>query len=125
MTGNRSDAPTGPSRAVDPQAGKVSLLHTPFLGMCLGAALVLICLPAGDAMAGGKPCARTSFQTELVKQACAKGGQKSAKKAMKDWVKDAKKKKAGLECATCHSDMAPGYELKPEGLKLFQELGGK
>lgn len=96
------------------------------IGVALGAALALVILPdARPALAGGKPCARSSFQTELVEKACAKDGQKGAKKAMKAWVKKAKKQKSGLECATCHSSMAPDYELESGALELYRELGGK
>lgn len=119
--GRRSPAPRGQDRREG-----LGVVSTGLLSVGLGAILALAQLPGvPSAQAGGKPCARAEFQTTFVKEACAKGGQKGAKKAMKDWVKKAKKKKAGLECATCHSDMAPDYKLKPEGLKLFQELGGK
>ena len=75
---------------------------------------------AGDA----PPCKRTTFETKLVKDACAAGGQKAAKDAMKNFLKDAKKKKASLDCKSCHKSLAPNYELKPDGLKTFKEVGG-
>ena len=72
-----------------------------------------------------KPCARKKFETELVKAACAKGGQDEAKKVMKTFLKEAKKKNATLGCATCHSKVGGDYPLKPDGRKLFKDSGGK
>jgi len=74
---------------------------------------------ADDAAAG--PCVRTDFKTELVKQACAKGGQKEAKEVMKKFMKDSKIK----SCNQCHTKLAPKYENKPDALEQFQKLGGK
>ena len=74
---------------------------------------------ADDAAAG--PCVRTEFKTELVKQACAKGGQKEAKEVMKQFAKDNKIK----SCNQCHSKLAPKYELKDDAFAQFQKLGGK
>ncbi|MGE0869770.1 MAG: hypothetical protein AB7P03_14490 [Kofleriaceae bacterium] len=74
---------------------------------------------------GGDPCKRASFDTKLVGDACKVGGTPAAKDAMKKWVKQAKRKQAGLECASCHSKMAPTYDLKPDGLALFRKLGGQ
>ena len=66
-------------------------------------------------------CAHTDFKTELVKQACEKGGQKQAKDAMKAFMKDKKIK----SCNECHAKLAPKYDLKPDGLEKYQKLGGK
>src|SRR4249920_1628335 len=66
-------------------------------------------------------CVHTEFKTELVKQACAKGGQKEAKDAMKAFMKDKKIK----SCNQCHAKLAPKYELKKDGLDQFQKAGGK
>jgi len=66
-------------------------------------------------------CQHKEFKTELVKKACAKGGQAAAKDAMKAWNKEKKIK----SCNECHTKLAPSYELKPDGLKKFQDLGGK
>ena len=74
---------------------------------------------------GADACKRTKFDTKLVADACASGGMAKAKDVMKKWVKDAKPKQAGLECATCHSKMAPSYDLKPDGLATFKKLGGQ
>ena len=75
---------------------------------------------ADDAAAAGA-CTHTDLKTELVKQACTKGGQKEAKDAMKKFMKDAKIK----SCNQCHAKLAPKYELKADGLVQFQKLGGK
>jgi hypothetical protein len=74
---------------------------------------------ADDAAAGA--CVHTEFKTELVKQACAKGGQKEAKTVMKAFMKDKKIK----SCNACHAKLAPKYELKTNGLEQFQKAGGK
>lgn len=65
-------------------------------------------------------CARKSFQTALVKDACQKGGQAGAKDAMKAFMKKAKMK----DCKACHSKLAPAYELKTDGLATFKKAGG-
>jgi hypothetical protein len=70
-------------------------------------------------------CKRTKFDTKLVADACTNGGVAKAKDVMKKWVKEVKSKQAGLECATCHSKMAPTYDLKPDGLATFKKLGGQ
>jgi hypothetical protein len=70
---------------------------------------------------GPPPCVHTEFKTELVKQACAKGGQKEAKEVMKAFMKEKKIK----SCNQCHTKLAPKYELKPDALDQFTKLGGK
>ena len=84
------------------------------------AALSLATLaPAG---AGAEnPCNKKEFKTELVKNACAKGGQAEAKAVMKQFMKDNKLK----SCNQCHSKLAPTYDLKADGLEQFKKLGGK
>jgi UDP-N-acetylmuramoylalanine-D-glutamate ligase len=69
-------------------------------------------------------CKTKKFETTLVAEAC-KTDQKKAKDEMKKWMKVAKKQKADLACATCHSKVGGAYPLKPDALKLFKELGGK
>jgi hypothetical protein len=66
-------------------------------------------------------CVHTEFKTDLVKEACAKGGQAAAKTAMKAFMKEKKIK----SCNQCHSKLAPKYDLKPDGLQQFQKAGGK
>lgn len=67
------------------------------------------------------PCVHKDFKTELVKQACEKGGQPAAKSAMKAFNKE----KHINSCNKCHSKLAPNYELKTDGLEQFKKLGGK
>lgn len=78
-------------------------------------------LASYSASASDAPCLHTDFKTELVKEACAKGGQKAAKDAMKAFMKEKKIK----SCNQCHSKLAPKYELKADGLEQFQKAGGK
>jgi len=66
-------------------------------------------------------CVHTDFKTELVKQACEKGGQKEAKDVMKAFMKEKKIK----SCNQCHSKLAPKYELKTDALDQFKKAGGK
>jgi hypothetical protein len=72
-----------------------------------------------------KACARTKFDTKLVADACKKGGQAEAKKEMKKFLKTAKKKEATIDCKSCHTKLAPKYELKDDALEHFKKLGGK
>jgi NAD-dependent SIR2 family protein deacetylase len=76
---------------------------------------------SSPADADGTACVHTEFKTELVKQACEKGGQKEAKDAMKAFMKDKKIK----SCNQCHAKLAPKYELKADGLEQFTKAGGK
>jgi hypothetical protein len=69
----------------------------------------------------GTPCVTKVFKTELVKNSCAKGGQKQAKEDMKAWNKEKKIK----SCNQCHTKLAPNYELKKDGLEQYTKLGGK
>lgn len=73
----------------------------------------------------GKSCQRTEFKTKLVEDACKKGGQKEAKKAMKKFLKSAKKQDSSLTCKGCHDKLSPDYSLKDDALQRFKDLGGK
>ncbi len=73
------------------------------------------------AEAGDAPCVTKTFHTALVKDACAKGGQKAAKEVMKKFNKEKKIK----SCNQCHSKLAPNYELKADGVAQYKKLGGK
>lgn len=73
----------------------------------------------------GAACKRTTFDTKLVKDACQAGGQAAAKKAMKGFLKKAKKQEASLECNSCHTKLAPNYPLTADGLQKYRDLGGK
>lgn len=83
------------------------------------AALTFANLSTPDA--ADKPCVTKEFKTQLVKDACTKGGQKLAKDVMKKWNKEKKIK----SCNQCHTKLAPNYELKADGLEQYKKLGGK
>jgi NAD-dependent SIR2 family protein deacetylase len=84
-------------------------------------ALTFVTLSTPAAGADAAACVHTEFKTELVKQACEKGGQKEAKDVMKAFMKEKKIK----TCNQCHAKLAPKYELKADGLEQFQKVGGK
>ena len=86
----------------------------------LVAAIGLAMFTASPAQAE-EPCQRKEFKTDMVKNACAKGGQTAAKDAMKAFNKE----KQINSCNKCHSKLAPNYELKTGGLDQFKKLGGK
>jgi hypothetical protein len=73
----------------------------------------------------GKPCAHPKLESKLLQDACKKGGQDEAKKVMKAFLKEAKKKKSDLSCASCHSKVGGDYPLKKDAAKMFAEYGGK
>ncbi len=87
-------------------------------GILTFGAVSTVSTPTADA---ADKCQRSDFKTELVKQACEKGGQKAAKDAMKAWMKEKKLK----SCNQCHAKLAPTYELKADGVEQFKKLGGK
>lgn len=97
------------------------------LAMTLGIGAVIGFSSFASADDKPAPCKRTTFKTELVKNACtgANGSQKAAKDAMKQFLKDNKSKKPGLDCKTCHEKLAPDYPLKTDALDTFKSLGGK
>ena len=66
-------------------------------------------------------CVKKEYKTELVKNACEKGGQKEAKAVMQAWNKEKKLK----SCNQCHTKLAPKYELKADAVEQFVKLGGK
>jgi hypothetical protein len=84
-------------------------------------ALANVWASADAAPQGATPCLRTDFQTELIKQACARGGEAEAKSAMKAFMEEVKIK----SCNQCHASLAPKYSLKASGLQQFQRAGGK
>jgi NAD-dependent SIR2 family protein deacetylase len=90
---------------------------TSILGALTFATLSASAEPAATATA----CVHNEFKTELVKQACEKGGQKQAKDVMKAFMKEKKIK----SCNQCHSKLAPKYELKADALEQFKKAGGK
>jgi len=86
-------------------------------------ALGLSSFTASAAPEDGKPspCVHKDFKTDLVKQACEKGGQPAAKDAMKAFNKE----KGINSCNKCHTKLAPAYELKTDAFDQFKKLGGK
>ena len=96
---------------------KLGLLAT--ITSIIGALTFATLTPSAEA--DGTACVHTDFKTELVKQACTKGGQSEAKTVMKAFMKEKKIK----SCNECHEKLAPKYELKADGLEKFQKLGGK
>jgi len=66
-------------------------------------------------------CVHKEFKTQLVKDACTKGGQAAAKDAMKAFNKEKKIK----SCNQCHTKLAPSYDLKKDAYEQFEKLGGK
>jgi len=66
-------------------------------------------------------CLTTDFKTQLVKDACAKGGQAAAKAAMQAFNKEKKIK----SCNQCHKNLKPKYELKDDAVEQYKKLGGK
>ena len=95
------------------------------LGLLLSLSLIIggvtfgsMSAPKADTPAA---CVTKEFKTKMVKEACAKGGQKAAKEAMKAWNKEKKIK----SCNQCHSKLAPNYELKKDGVEQFAKLGGE
>ena len=97
------------------------------LGSLLSAALATLTLVslAPTSVDAAAACKKKKFETTLVAEACKAGGQKAAKDEMKKWMKDAKKQKKDLACASCHSKVGGDYPLKTDGLKMFKDLGGK
>ena len=82
--------------------------------------------PPPPAKSDVTPCAHKAeeLKTDLVKKACADGGQPAAKDAMKKFMKGAKIK----SCNQCHSSLADGkppYALKDDAYDQFKTAGGK
>lgn len=73
-----------------------------------------------DQAEAATPCSRTTFKTQMVKQACIEG-QEKAKSVMKAWNKEKNVK----SCNQCHDKLAPSYSLKADGLERYTALGGK
>jgi hypothetical protein len=69
------------------------------------------------------PCKTTDFKHDAIKEACAKGGQKEAKKVMKAFVAAAKKATGEkITCKTCHSGLSPDYALKDDAHQGFEKF---
>jgi hypothetical protein len=75
-----------------------------------------------DDGAESPPCKTKDFKHAQTKAACEKGGQREAKKAMKQFVTAAKKATGEkITCKTCHSGLSPDYGLKPDGHTTFEK----
>lgn len=94
--------------------------------LTVAAALSFTQLSPTSALAAGE-CKHPELKTKMVKEACAKGGQKAAKDAMKAFLKDAKAKLPAkiTGCPSCHTKVGGDFPLKPNGLALFKEAGGE
>lgn len=77
--------------------------------------------PVIETVDAAEACHHKKLETELVKKACADGGQAKAKEVMKAWNKE----KGIKSCNQCHSKLAPTYDLKADGLEQYKKLGGK
>lgn len=88
--------------------------------LAIVASLGIASLPA-SAGGGVAPCVHKTFKSDLIKQACAKGGQPAAKEQMKAFNKE----KGIASCNKCHSKLSPSYDLKPDGFDQYKKLGGK
>lgn len=92
------------------------------LSLIAGAlSFAIVTAAAPSSVDAADACHHKDPKTEMVKQACAKGGQKEAKSVMKTFMKEKKIK----SCNACHSKLAPTYDLKPDGLAQFKKAGGK
>lgn len=96
----------------------------------VAALLVAAVATASTNAPAGPPCVTKDFQTEMVKTACAKGGQDEAKKQMtlfvaKNAEKGQKLTKKLFTCNACHATIDPNFERKDDALELYRKLGGK
>jgi hypothetical protein len=87
-------------------------------------ALLLLVMVGLVPLAKADACETTHFETELVRQACERGGKSAARFAMSVFQKKAKQQRSGLDCKSCHSTMSPSYTLKPTALEQYRALGG-
>jgi len=89
------------------------------------AAILLVGFGLLGAAHADDACKTTKFSTQLIKDACAKGGQKEAKEVMKKFTKEARAKKPSIDCKSCHAKIGGSFDLKPDGLAQYRELGGQ
>jgi len=97
--------------------------------LALATTLALIAAPTIGRSAGPVPCAARSFETEMVKAACDKGGQDEAKKQMQAFVAkqgpNPQKGKPAFSCNACHTSLAPKFDRAPDAVAFYKALGGK
>ncbi len=86
----------------------------------LGAVLVV----ANSGLAADEPgkCALATKGESPVAKACAQGGIKEAKKAMKDLIKKAKAAGVKFDCDDCHADDAKYDVLTDDAKDKFKKL---
>jgi hypothetical protein len=96
------------------------MAKTGFFASLLALAAALAVTTFTSEVDAGEKCRTTDFKTVAIKAACAKD-QKAAKDEMKKFMKAAKIK----NCQECHASLAPAYKLKDDGLKKYQDAGGK
>jgi hypothetical protein len=89
--------------------------------VALVAALAVATFTAPASADDVTPCVHKDLKTDLVKNACTKGGQAEAKVQMKTFMKSANIK----TCNACHSKLAPSYDLKDDAYDQFKKAGGK
>ena len=95
-----------------------------FLALVTTALATLAVVTWSGSADAAAPCKRAKFETKAIAAACKKGGQPEAKKVMKSWMKEAKKQKPTLGCASCHKKVAGDYPNKPNAVKDYKALGG-
>jgi hypothetical protein len=85
-------------------------------------AAIAVCMASAPraAAADDAKCVHAKLETQLIRAACAQGGQPAAKDAMKTFMKAHHLS----TCNACHATLAPSYELKADGLAQLQRLGG-
>ncbi len=94
-------------------------------GLVAASAVILGLVSAPRSADAGDACVRSDFQTQLVADACKKGGQKEAKKVMKKFLSAAKKQDSKVNCKSCHDTLKPDYKLKADAFDMFKKFGGK
>ncbi len=72
--------------------------------------------------ADGEKCTIAVKGDSPVAKACATGGLKAAKAAMKDLVKTAKSNGGNFKCDSCHMDTEDKFELNAEARDNFKKL---
>ena len=95
------------------------------------ASLSIATLSSSTASADDDKCVRTTFQTEMVKDAC-KTSQKAAKDAMKKFIRRTRRSRAATSATrtsrpstSCSPDVPKQLPGEVGGLQRYKDLGGK
>ncbi|MCY0989232.1 hypothetical protein OV203_18990 [Nannocystis sp. ILAH1] len=97
-----------------------------FLALAAATACLLSLTSMSQDAQAGDACVRKEFKTQLIKDACTKGGQDEAKKVMKKFLAKAKAKNPAIkDCKSCHTTLSPDFKLTNDALMQFQMAGGK